>query len=182
MGVEKATKMTNGVTLSLLPLLLGTVLVEGWVVRRRGGAPVPVPSRRSSAAVSSAAAASSDLLEVDVAVVGGGPAGYAMAALMADTHGHAVALVDPNPDALWPNNYGESKDEWETLSRRLAMPELLDDCVLHEWQVTDCFFGGSYGTPWDDRTRLQRPLPTARWRPSRRGCKWAPRVQAGVRA
>lgn len=93
--------------------------------------------------------------EVDVAVVGGGPAGYAISALMADTHGHSVVLVDPEPDALWPNNYGEWKDEWQTLSRRLEMPELMD-CVLNEWPVTDCYFGGSYDTPWDERTRLQR--------------------------
>ena len=76
--------------------------------------------------------------EVDVAVVGGGPAGYAISALMADTHGHSVVLVDPEPDALWPNNYGEWKDEWQTLSRRLEMPELMD-CVLNEWPATDCY-------------------------------------------
>ena len=74
--------------------------------------------------------AASSSFDVDVAVVGGGPAGYAMAALMSETHGHSVVIVDPDPEALWPNNYGEWKDEWETLSRRLGMPSLVDDCVL----------------------------------------------------
>ena len=94
--------------------------------------------------------------DVDVAVVGGGPAGYAMAALLHGTHGHSVALVDPNPAAEWPNNYGEWDVEWKTLSRRLAMPELLSECIAREWRVTDCFFGGSWGTEWGQRTRLDR--------------------------
>lgn len=93
--------------------------------------------------------------EVDVAVVGGGPAGYTVAALLAATHGRSVALVDPEPEALWPNNYGEWKEEWVALSKLLDLPELLD-CVRNEWAVTDCFFGGSYGDPWDQRTRLDR--------------------------
>lgn len=91
----------------------------------------------------------------DVAVIGGGPAGYAMAALLADAHGRSVVLVDPNPDAPWPNNYGEWKEEWACLAERLAMPELMS-AVRREWPVTDCFFGGSYERPWDERTRLQR--------------------------
>ena len=38
----------------------------------------------------------------------------------------------PDPEALWPNNYGEWKDG-RTLSRRKGMPSLVDDCVLREW-------------------------------------------------
>ncbi len=136
----------GGVSLLLVCLLIGA---EGWTATRAGARPARLRlATRMSAASSS--------FDVDVAVVGGGPAGYAMAALMSETHGHSVVIVDPDPEALWPNNYGEWKDEWETLSRRLGMPSLVDDCVLREWPVTDCFFGGSYGTPWDDRTRLQR--------------------------
>mmetsp|Transcript_63572 Transcript_63572/g.175318 ORF Transcript_63572/g.175318 Transcript_63572/m.175318 type:complete len:511 (-) Transcript_63572:915-2447(-) len=93
--------------------------------------------------------------EVDVAVVGGGPAGYAMAALMSSAHGASVALVDPNPEGCWPNNYGEWREEWQRLSERLGMPELMD-CVTREWEITDTFFGGSFGAPWDERTRLNR--------------------------
>jgi len=94
-------------------------------------------------------------VDCDVAVIGGGPAGYTMAALLHGTHGHSVTLVDPKPDLAWPNNYGEWRVEWEALAKRLAMPELLD-CVNSEWKITDCYFGGSYGTEWTERTRLDR--------------------------
>ena len=80
-------------------------------------------------------------MDVDVAVIGGGPAGYTMAALLNGKHGHSVALVDPNPSAVWPNNYGEWRVEWDALSKRLEMPELLD-CVNTEWKITECDFGG----------------------------------------
>ena len=97
-----------------------------------------------------------NLVDVDVAVIGGGPAGYAMAALLGGKHGHSVALVDPKPSAVWPNNYGSWRIEWEELSRRLEMPELLD-CVNRDWKITDCYFGGSFGTEWEKRTRLDQP-------------------------
>ena len=95
-------------------------------------------------------------MDVDVAVIGGGPAGYAMAALLHGTHGHKVALVDPKPEGVWPNNYGSWRVEWEALAKRLGMSELLEDCVAKDWKVTDCFFGGSWGMEWDQRTRLDR--------------------------
>uniref|UniRef100_A0A7S4B0U6 lycopene beta-cyclase n=1 Tax=Chrysotila carterae TaxID=13221 RepID=A0A7S4B0U6_CHRCT len=95
-------------------------------------------------------------LNVDVAVIGGGPAGYTMAALLAEKHGHSVVLVDPDPEAAWPNNYGSWLEEWETVSKRMAYPELLSECVAKRWDVTDCFFGGSFGTEFEERTRLDR--------------------------
>jgi len=91
---------------------------------------------------------------VDVAVVGGGPAGYVMAALLGRAQ-HSVALIDPKPDGAWPNNYGSWRVEWESLAASLQMPELLD-CVSTNWAVTDCFFGGSFDTPDDERLRLDR--------------------------
>lgn len=93
-------------------------------------------------------------LTVDVAVVGGGPAGYVMAALLGRSE-HSVALVDPKPEGAWPNNYGSWREEWEALAASLQMPELLD-CVSTNWAVTDCFFGGSFDTPDDERLRLDR--------------------------
>lgn len=95
-------------------------------------------------------------LAVDVAVIGGGPAAYAMAAQLHGTHGHKVALVDPRPDGTWPNNYGSWKVEWEALAQKLGMPELLTDCINKEWPITDCFFGGSWDMEWEQRTRLDR--------------------------
>ena len=92
--------------------------------------------------------------EVDVAVIGGGPAAYTIAALLSRDE-HSVALIDPAPDGAWPNNYGSWRNEWEALAERLQMPELLE-CVASDWKVTDVFFGGSFDTPFDDRIRLDR--------------------------
>eukprot|EP00965_Chrysotila_dentata_P257720 6212981-Pleurochrysis_carterae.AAC.5 len=38
----------------------------------------------------------------------------------------------------------------------MAYPELLSECVAKRWDVTDCFFGGSFGTEFEERTRLDR--------------------------
>merc|ERR1719387_180425 len=95
-------------------------------------------------------------LVVDVAVIGGGPAGYAMAAQLHGEHGHSVALVDPSPERAWPNNYGSWRVEWEAIAQRLGMPELLTDCVAKEWPVTDTYFGGSWGVPTAERMRLDK--------------------------
>lgn len=114
-----------------------------------GSRPSPFGSRRRG----SAALLSADV-DVDVAVVGGGPAGYVMAALLGRAE-NTVALIDPKPDGLWPNNYGSWREEWEALAASLQMPELLD-CVSTHWAKTDCFFGGSFETPDDERTTLDR--------------------------
>ena len=84
----------------------------------------------------------------------GGPAGYMMAALLGRAQ-HSVALVDPKPEGAWPNNYGSWREEWESLAASLQMPELLD-CVATHWAMTDCFFGGSFDMPDDERLRLDR--------------------------
>jgi hypothetical protein len=93
--------------------------------------------------------------EYDVAVIGGGPAGYVMAALLARDK-HKVALIDPRPQTPWPNNYGSWRAEWEALASKLKMPELLE-CVNKHWAVTDFYFGGSFEMPADQRTRVDRP-------------------------
>jgi hypothetical protein len=85
--------------------------------------------------------------EVDVAVIGGGIGGTTIAWLLQDQHNLKVALIDPRADqsTTWYPNYGEWQDEWYMLSERLKLPEL-KECTTHEWNVTDCFFGGSFGT------------------------------------
>ena len=38
----------------------------------------------------------------------------------------------------------------------MKLPEL-KECTTTEWEITDCFFGGSYDIPMDDRLTLPRP-------------------------
>jgi len=116
----------------------------------------PQTNTRLGRAGSPRAEADASGAEVDVAVIGGGPAGYVMAALMG-REGHAVAIVDPYPDRPWPNNYGAWRSEWQSLSESLQLPELMTQCISKEWDVTDCYFGGSHGMPDEQRTRLGTP-------------------------
>lgn len=61
---------------------------------------------------------------VDLAVVGGGPAGLAIAQLVAEA-GLSVCAIDPFPNLVWPNNYGVWVDEF-------AAMDLLD-CLDASW-------------------------------------------------
>ena len=143
--------------------------------------------------------------EVDVAVIGGGPAAYTIAALLSRDE-HSVALIDPAPDGAWPNNYGSWRNEWEVrrlshalrpaatatattpprtwmatraqaLAERLQMPELLE-CVAANWKVTDVFFGGSFDTPFDDKVRLDKAYLQASRTPLKRIPQPCPRARA----
>lgn len=150
-----------------------------WVVPPSGSLSVPSTRspvvRRSPQPRACAQPAGSD---VDVAVIGGGPAAYTIAALLSRQQ-HSVALIDPQPEGAWPNNYGSWRVEWEALAKRLEMPELLD-CVNTDWAVTDCYFGGSFDTPFEERTRLD----TAYLQVDRRKLKaalQARHAEAGVR-
>ena len=67
-------------------------------------------------------------------------------------------MIDPQADkklGTWYPNYGEWRVEWEELSKRLELPEL-KSCTTHEWEKTDCFFGGSHDIPEDYRLTLDR--------------------------
>ena len=90
-------------------------------------------------------------ISCDCAVIGAGPAGSVIAWLLAERGGLSVALVDPNLEKPWPNNYGVWQAEFEALHE--MMPELkLKDCVDHTWPRTDCFFETD-----ERRTTLDRP-------------------------
>ena len=90
-------------------------------------------------------------MSCDCAVIGAGPAGSVIAWLLAERGGLSVALVDPNLDKHWPNNYGVWEAEFNALDA--MMPELkLKDCVDHTWPRTDCFFETD-----ERRTTLDRP-------------------------
>lgn len=99
-----------------------------------------------------------DIPLYDVAVIGGGIAGSTISWLLQDQYKLQVALIDPCvfiPGSWYPN-YGEWRDEWHSLSDKLKLPEL-KDCTTTEWEYTDCFFGGSFDIPMEERTTLQRP-------------------------
>nr|AKO73675.1 lycopene beta-cyclase [Lycium chinense] len=63
-------------------------------------------------------------LVVDLAVVGGGPAGLAVAQQVSEA-GLSVCSIDPSPKLIWPNNYGVWVDEFEAMD--------LLDCLDATW-------------------------------------------------
>ncbi|GFP80862.1 lycopene beta cyclase chloroplastic [Phtheirospermum japonicum] len=63
-------------------------------------------------------------LVVDLAVVGGGPAGLAVAQQVSEA-GLTVCSIDPSPKLIWPNNYGVWVDEFEAMD--------LLDCLDTTW-------------------------------------------------
>jgi len=93
--------------------------------------------------------------EVDVCVVGAGPAGTLLSYLLAERHGLSVCLLDPAAAAPWPNNYGVWQEEWDALEAKLQIG--LEESLDTQWTVTDCYFGGSWGIPNEERLRLDRP-------------------------
>ncbi|KAL9272224.1 Lycopene beta cyclase, chloroplastic-like protein [Drosera capensis] len=67
---------------------------------------------------------SSKGMVVDLAVVGGGPAGLAVAQQVSEA-GLSVCSIDPSPKLIWPNNYGVWVDEFEAMD--------LLDCLDTTW-------------------------------------------------
>lgn len=61
---------------------------------------------------------------VDLVVVGGGPAGLAVAQQVSEA-GLSVCSIDPSPRLIWPNNYGVWVDEFEAMD--------LLDCLDTTW-------------------------------------------------
>ncbi|KAJ6836066.1 lycopene beta cyclase, chloroplastic/chromoplastic [Iris pallida] len=66
----------------------------------------------------------SKALTLDLAVVGGGPAGLAVAQRVSEA-GLSVVSIDPSPNLVWPNNYGVWVDEFEAMD--------LLDCLDATW-------------------------------------------------
>ena len=101
--------------------------------------------------------------QCDVLILGSGPGARSLAALLSKDGDLDVLLADQNFDREWAPNYGVWKDEWGTILERYGSfgVELTGGsegaCIDREWDVTDCFFGGSFDMPIEQRTRLDRP-------------------------
>lgn len=73
----------------------------------------------------------------DVVIVGGGPAGRAVAAACSDV-GLRVTLVDPKPRRVWPHTYGAWIDELPVSVPRSAVASVMErvqayGTTRHEW-------------------------------------------------
>uniref|UniRef100_A0A7S3V617 lycopene beta-cyclase n=1 Tax=Chaetoceros debilis TaxID=122233 RepID=A0A7S3V617_9STRA len=100
--------------------------------------------------------------ECDVLVLGSGPAARAIATLLSSKKKSNldVLLADANYDRAWPPNYGIWQDEWESIQKLYGDEfgiDIGEKCIDRKWQVTDCFFGGSFDIPTTNRYRLDRP-------------------------
>jgi lycopene beta-cyclase len=99
----------------------------------------------------------------DVLVLGSGPAGSSIATLLGAGGELDVVVADQNSDKDWVPNYGVWKDEWETVVERYRSFGVEFEggnagrSVDREWSVTDCYFGGSFDIPMEQRMRLDRP-------------------------
>lgn len=84
-------------------------------------------------------------------------------------------MADQNLDRLFPPNYGAWHDEWDAVVQRYAAAGVVirggratttggkngdgnsaEAAIDRTWNVTDCFFGGSFGIPVPERTRIDR--------------------------
>ena len=99
----------------------------------------------------------------DVLVLGSGPGGRAMASLLGSDGSLDVLLADQNFDREWAPNYGVWKDEWQTIIDKFQSFGVefeggnCGKSIDRDWPVTDCYFGGSFDIPLEQRTRLDRP-------------------------
>lgn len=98
--------------------------------------------------------------EVDLVIAGAGPSGLAVGARVAEA-GYSVAIIDPEPLGIWPNNYGVWVDEFQAMG--------LEDCLEVVWPkakvwldnnqepiLGEKFLARPYGRV--DRPKLKRKL------------------------
>ena len=99
----------------------------------------------------------------DVLVLGSGPAGCAIASLLGAKGNLDVVVANKDFDADWVPNYGVWQDEWKTVLDRYESFGIdinegeAEKVIDRTWDVTDCYFGGSYDIPTEERMRLDRP-------------------------
>ena len=99
--------------------------------------------------------------ECDVLVLGSGPAARAIGTLLScPQNGNVdVIVADSNYDRRWAPNYGVWQDEWQAICNLYESFDVTlgKGCIDRLWMKTDCFFGGSFDIPVEERMRLDRP-------------------------
>lgn len=98
----------------------------------------------------------------DVLVLGSGPAARSIATLLsskANDKAYDVLLADSNYDRRWAPNYGVWQDEWQSICKLYESfnQPIGNEVIDRLWMSTDCFFGGSFDIPAEQRMRLDRP-------------------------
>ncbi|NP_001316089.1 lycopene beta cyclase, chloroplastic [Daucus carota subsp. sativus] len=83
-------------------------------------------------------------LVVDLAVVGGGPAGLAVAQQVSEA-GLAVVSIDPSPKLIWPNNYGVWVDEFEAMDLLDCLDTTWSSAIVYIDDQTTKELGRPYG-------------------------------------
>uniref|UniRef100_A0A2P2MEW2 lycopene beta-cyclase n=1 Tax=Rhizophora mucronata TaxID=61149 RepID=A0A2P2MEW2_RHIMU len=83
-------------------------------------------------------------LVVDLAVVGGGPAGLAVAQQVSEA-GLSVCSIDPSPKLIWPNNYGVWVDEFEAMDLLDCLDTTWSGAVVYIHDNTKKYLDRPYG-------------------------------------
>ncbi|KAK4838475.1 hypothetical protein QYF36_014017 [Acer negundo] len=81
---------------------------------------------------------------VDLAVVGGGPAGLAVAQQVSEA-GLSVCSIDPSPKLIWPNNYGVWVDEFEAMDLLDCLDTTWSGAVVYTDDNTKKYLDRPYG-------------------------------------
>eukprot|EP01018_Ginkgo_biloba_P041262 Gb_00055 [translate_table: standard] len=87
---------------------------------------------------------SSKQLPKDLVVVGGGPAGLAVAQQVSEA-GLSVCCIDPSPQSIWPNNYGVWVDEFEAMDLLDCLDTTWSGAVVYVDEKTKKFLDRPYG-------------------------------------
>lgn len=139
----------------------GAFVLPSPVATTTGGQAIVAPSRTLTHLNVGSASPYDD--SCDVLVLGSGPAGSAIASALGAGGVLDVVVADKNFDTDWVPNYGVWKDEWESVMDRYRSFGITfeggnaDRSIDREWSVTDCYFGGSFDIPMEQRMRLDRP-------------------------
>nr|BAD02729.1 putative lycopene beta cyclase [Cryptomeria japonica]BAD02732.1 putative lycopene beta cyclase [Cryptomeria japonica]BAD02736.1 putative lycopene beta cyclase [Cryptomeria japonica]BAD02737.1 putative lycopene beta cyclase [Cryptomeria japonica]BAD02759.1 putative lycopene beta cyclase [Cryptomeria japonica] len=83
-------------------------------------------------------------LPMDLVVVGGGPAGLAVAQQVSEA-GISVCCIDPCPESIWPNNYGVWVDEFEAMDLLDCLDTTWSGAVVYVDDKTKKFLDRPYG-------------------------------------